>query len=169
MDIIFASGLSEEQKQFAAENDVELVYTPIGKDAFVFFVNVNNPIDDITSQKLRQIYSGKITKWSELGIKGIGKIKAFQRDSGSGSQTMLERFMKSEKLAEPPRENVIDEMGGIISKTADYKNYKNAIGYSFRFYASEMVKNSQIKLLDWICSEQGRYIIEKTGYIPINK
>lgn len=38
-------------------------------------------------------------------------------------------------------------MGGIIEKTADYKNYKNAIGYSFRFYTTEMVNNDNIKLL----------------------
>lgn len=207
-DIIFVAGPSDEQKQFAAENNVELIYTPIGKEAFVFFVNAKNPVDGMTSEQIRRIYSGKITKWSELGVKGMGKIKAFQRDQGSGSQTMLERFMKSENLMEPPSEPADDGMFGIINKTADYKNYKNAIGYSFRFYATEMVKNSQIKLLkvdgvepnkenienvtyplvsefyavtrtdasentkkllDWICSEQGIEIIEKTGYTPINR
>ena len=47
----------------------------------------------------------------------------------------------------PPREDVIDGMGGIITKTSDYRNYKNALGYSFRFYSTSMVKNDKIKLL----------------------
>jgi phosphate transport system substrate-binding protein len=34
---------------------------PIGKDAFVFFVNKNNPINNITSSQIRAIYSGAIT------------------------------------------------------------------------------------------------------------
>ena len=56
--------------------------------------------------------------------------------------------MGDKELIKPIEENVIGDMGGIISKTADYKNYKNAIGYSFRYYSQEMVKNNQIKLLN---------------------
>jgi len=50
-------------------------------------------------------------------------------------------------IIEPIMDDRIDGMGGIIDRTADYKNYKNAIGYSFRFYSTEMVGNDQIKLL----------------------
>lgn len=206
-DIIFVAGPSEKQETDAKENNVELVYTPIGKEAFVFFVNAKNPVDNMELDQIKKIYSGKITNWKELGIKGYGKIRAFQRDSGSGSQTALEKLMQGENLIIPPEENVIDGMGGIINRTADYKNYKNALGYSFRFYSSEMVSNNQIKLLkingvfpdieniengsypicsqfyavtradasentkrllDWIKSPQGRYIIEKTGYTALD-
>ena len=146
-DIIFAALPSAEQEQYAAENGVELVYTPIGKEAFVFFVNAKNPISDITVSDLQKIYSGEIDEWSSLGIDGMGKIKAFQRDAGSGSQSTMEKFMGDIPLADAPKADVIGDMGGIIEKTADYKNYKNAIGYSFRFYSTEMVKNNQIKLL----------------------
>jgi phosphate transport system substrate-binding protein len=38
-------------------------------------------------------------------------------------------------------------MGDIINKVAVYRNFSNAIGYSFLFYSTEMVKNDQIKLL----------------------
>ena len=146
-DIIFAALPSEEQKQFAKENGVELVYTPIGKEAFVFFVNSKNPIDNISIEEIQKVYSGEITQWEELGVKGFGDIKAFQRDKGSGSQSTLEKLMAGQSLMTPPKEDVIDGMGGIIKQTADYKNFKNAIGYSFRFYSTEMVKNNKIKLL----------------------
>lgn len=146
-DIIFAAPPSDKQKEYAIESGVELVYTPIGKEAFVFFVNAENPIDNITVDEIKKIYSGQITDWEDLGVDGLGNIKAFQRDAGSGSQSTLEKLMAGEKLMTPPKEDVIGGMGEIIEKTADYKNYKNAIGYSFRFYSTEMVKNNQIKLL----------------------
>lgn len=206
-DIIFVAAPSEEQKQYAAENGVELIYTPIGKEAFVFFVNSNNPIDDLTLEQVQAIYSGEITSWSELGVNGLGDIRAFQRDEGSGSQTTLERIMAGKELMTPPMEDVVSGMGGIIERAADYKNYKNAIGYSFRFYSTEMVANDQIKLLsingvaptteniengtyplasyfyavtrsdagestnalvEWILSDQGQELIEKTGYSPLD-
>lgn len=205
-DIIFAGGPSKEQEEFAKENGVELVYTPIGKEAFVFFVNSKNPLENITIKQIQDIYSGNITKWDELNVSGFGEIRAFQRDEGSGSQTALVKLMGDKELMEPIEENVIGGMGGIISKTADYKNYKNAIGYSFRYYSQEMVNNNQIKLLniegiepnlnniengtypiaseffavtrtnadentkkllDWVLSNQGQELVEKTGYTHV--
>lgn len=146
-DIIFVAAPSKQQQEFAAQHSVELEYTPIGKEAFVFFVNSQNPIENITIDNIQDIYTGKLDSWSQLGIEGLGRIKAFQRPEGSGSQSALIRLMDGAPLMEPMRRDVIDGMGGIISKTADYKNYKNAIGYSFRFYSTEMAANNQIKLL----------------------
>lgn len=146
-DIIFVVAPSEEQLQYAADNGVELEFTPIGKEAFVFFVNAENPIDSITVDQIKGIYSGKITNWSELGANGLGKIRAFQRNEGSGSQTALINLMGSTPLMNPPKEDVSGFMGGIITQVADYRNFANSIGFSFRFYATEMVQNNQIKLL----------------------
>jgi len=47
----------------------------------------------------------------------------------------------------PPKEDVVSGMGGIIAKTAEYRNHRNAIGFSFRFFAEEMVSNGNIRLL----------------------
>lgn len=145
-DMIFVASASEKQAAYAEENGVELTFTPIGREAFVFFVNAQNAIDSLTVEQIRQIYSGEITDWSALGA-DLGQIRAFQRDEGSGSQTALQNLMAGRALMTPPKEDVVSGMGGIIEQTADYKNYKNAIGYSFRFYSTEMVKNNQIKLL----------------------
>ena len=146
-DMIFAAPPSDEQAQYAADNGATLVYTPIGKEAFVFFVNAKNPLEDITLQQIQDIYAGEITDWSALGVSGLGEIRAFQRDEGSGSQSSLVKIMGDKPLMTPPTEDVVDGMAGVIHRAADYKNYKNAIGYSFRFYATEMVTSDQIKLL----------------------
>jgi len=145
-DIIFCAAPSEEQLEYAKEKGEEMVLTPIGRECFVFFVNAQNPIENLTVSQIRDIYSGKTTQWKDLGV-NMGAIRAFQRDEGSGSQSALIRFMGDVPLMTAPTENVLGDMGGIIEKTADYRNFKNAIGYSFRFYSTQMVKNEQIRLL----------------------
>ncbi|MDF2685948.1 MAG: ABC-type phosphate transport system, periplasmic component, partial [Clostridia bacterium] len=62
-DVIFSTPLSQEQYDYAEyrKNEPELV--PIAMEAFVFVVNINNPIDTLTQQQLKDIYSGKITNW----------------------------------------------------------------------------------------------------------
>lgn len=147
-DIIFVAGPSEEQEAYAAEQGVELVYTPIGREAFVFFVNPQNPIDSLSLEEIRGIYSGGISDWGQLGAKGLGKILAFQRDEGSGSQTALERFvMRGAPLMEADTETYIGGMGEIIEEVSSYKNHRNAIGFSFRFYCTALTKGFDVKLL----------------------
>jgi phosphate transport system substrate-binding protein len=147
-DIIFVAGPSEEQEAYAKEHGVELIYTPIGREAFVFFVHPDNPISGLTIEDLRSIYSGETTRWDQLGVKNLGKILAYQRDEGSGSQTALERFvMKDTPLMPATVDTGIDGMGGIVESVSAYKNHRNAIGFSFRFYCTALMKDFDVKLL----------------------
>ena len=205
-DIIFAAGPSAEQLQEAKEAGVDLQFTPIGREAFVFFVNARNPVDELSIEDIREIYSGAVTNWSAFGGKNAS-IQAFQRPADSGSQTTLIKFMGDVPLMTPPQEEIVGGMGGIINRVSSYRNYENSIGYSFLFFATEMVQNNKIKLIplngvpptrenvsngtypyasefyavtagtqnphvqeliDWILSEQGQYLVEQTGYTPIN-
>ncbi|MFJ7913712.1 MULTISPECIES: substrate-binding domain-containing protein [unclassified Lysinibacillus] len=120
--------------------------TPIGREAFVFFVNHKNSVENLSLEQLKQIYAGKITNWHEVGGENAA-IRAFQRPADSGSQTALERMMGDIPIMEAPAENVATGMGGSIHEVSQYRNYKNAIGYTFRFYSTEMVNNHEIKLL----------------------
>lgn len=146
VDLIFVAGPSEEQLELAEKEGVELELTPIGREAFVFFVNRRNPVEGLSLEQIRGIYSGEITSWAEVGGKEEA-IRAFQRPQNSGSQTALQRLMGDVPLMEPEQEEVVSGMGGILRKAADYKNYSNAIGYSFRFYATEMAAQDEIRFL----------------------
>ncbi len=205
-DIIFVAPPSKEQLEAADTAGVQFRYTPIGKEAFVFFVNSQNPVNDLTTEQLQAIYSGEITNWKELGGNDE-TIRPFQRNENSGSQTAFVNFMQEKAIMKPPMEDVIMFMSGIVNQAADYTNYGNAIGFSFRFYVNEMVKNKEVKILkingiypdletigngtyplsssffaltltdnnkpnvtkflEWIVSEQGQYLVKKTGYCPI--
>ncbi len=114
----------------------------------VFFVHPDNPIDGLTLAQLRSIYSGETTRWDQLGAQGLGVIRAYQRDEGSGSQTALERFvMRDTPLMLADRESRVDGMGGIVETVSAYKNHRNAIGFSFRFYCTALMKGFDVKLL----------------------
>lgn len=205
-DIFFGAYPSEKQIKEAKLHGTEFVYTPIGYEAFVFFVHKNNPIDNLTTEQVQAIYSGEIRNWKELGGPDE-EIAAYQRNEGSGSQSMLIRFMDGKKIMEAPTEMVNDFMSGIVEQVSDYRNKKGSIGFSFRYYLEGIIKNPNIKilsidgvaptvenikngsypitgplyavtwegnsnenvekLLDWVLSEEGQYIIEKTGYAGI--
>ncbi|MCC5846932.1 MAG: substrate-binding domain-containing protein [Verrucomicrobia bacterium] len=146
-DMIFVARPSQAHLDMAEELGVELILTPIGREAFVFFVNEQNEVRGLTTEQIQGIYSGEITNWRDVG--GANQaIRPFQRPENSGSQTMLQTLMEGKTLMEPPTEDVVAGMGGIINQTANYRNYRGSIGYSFRFFASEMVQEGQIRFLE---------------------
>lgn len=72
---------------------------------------------------------------------------------------------------EPIKEDKLRGMGGIISATADYRNYPGALGFTFRYYANELVKDKKVKLLKIDGVEpsaenirSGRYPFVETAY-----
>ena len=145
-DIIFCLEPSDLQLKQFYDNGFTLKLIPIGKEAFVFFVNKENLINNLTIDNIRDIYSGKVTNWNELN--GINQdIIVFQRPKNSGSQTILEKIMGNISIIEPRMEYVASAMKRIINMVADYRNFPNAIGYSFLQFSTEMIKNDQIKLL----------------------
>jgi len=147
VDMIFAAAPSISQENRAGQRGLELKLTPIGKEAFVFFVNNKNTVNGLSREQLKGIYSGKITNWEEVGGKNDA-IRAFQRPEDSGSQSALQSFMGETPIMAAPTEDIASGMGGIINEVAQYKNFKNAIGYTFRFYSTQMVQNNKIKLLE---------------------
>ena len=145
VDIIFCAEPSDSQIEQFNEMGLKLKLIPIGREAFVFFVNYENTVNDISLDNIRGIYTGKIRNWKILNGRNE-RIIAFQREKNSGSQTMFEKIMGI-PLKNPRRENVQGDMLGIINQVADYRNFSNAIGYSFLFFTTEMIHNGQIKLL----------------------
>ncbi|MCL2004714.1 MAG: substrate-binding domain-containing protein [Planctomycetaceae bacterium] len=146
-DMIFMLRPSEKQLQEAEAKGVELVITSIGYEAFVFFVSVVNPVDGLSLEQIRDIYSKRTTHWDALGGRRE-RILPFQRPEGSGSQTAMLRVMGGVPMAPPQLEEFRPGMGGIVRDVADYRNYGNAIGFSFRYYVEGLFKHDGVKLLE---------------------
>lgn len=189
-DILFCAAPSEEQKQYALDKGVELVYVPIGLEGFVFFVNENNPVDDLTVEQVRKIYACEYTNWSQVG--GANRIiNPVTRLEGSGSQTTFEAFMGDYPIG---RKSLLAITGA-------------SIGFSFRYYMDGIVENDAVKMLslngvypsaeniqnrsypivaqfyaiyradndnenipvlvDWLLSDEGQELIEQCGYVRL--
>ena len=129
IDIAFCAKPSDEQVQYGLDKGIELELIPIGREAFVFLVNKNNPVDNLSMQQLKDIYSGKITNWKDVG--GANRpINVVQRNQGSGSQTTLEKLFGKDIAS-----NFFGPFGA-------------SIGFSFRFYVEELTKHGHIKMLE---------------------
>ena len=146
-DLILVTAPSEDEKKLAKEKGVEFEIVPIVKDAFVFFVNTDNPVESLTLEQIQNIYSGDIKNWKDVGGENE-RILAYQRPDNSGSQSgMLELVMKGKKMMKPLTETVSQTMEDIIDVISDYSNGKNAIGYSYYYYATQMYTNDKMKML----------------------
>lgn len=145
-DLIFVFRPSKKQVEDAAAKGREFAITPIGREAFVFFVNRDNPVDSLTVRQVKDIYSGKIRNWKEVGGNDI-PVAPYQRYEGSGSQSRMERFMEGEQLMTPATEYRFRHMMGIVKNVDRYHNYHSAIGYSFYLYVDKMLAGGGVKLL----------------------
>jgi len=100
----------------------------IAIDGIAVILNKNNPIANLTMEQIKDIYTGTITKWEQLGAAANGKkggIAVVSREPGSGTRGAFEELLKfQDKLVKGAIE--FDGTGAIkaeVSRNAD------AIGY----------------------------------------
>lgn len=146
-DILIVYEPSSEVLKVIQESNAQLEFKSLGRDALVFLASENNPVDSLTGKQLYDIYTGNITNWSRVGGEDM-EIKAFQRPSSSGSQTLMEKLvvpveeiMQGEQVVRPA------EMGDLIDALAEYNNERNALGYSVYFYAKNMYSKPGLKFI----------------------
>lgn len=146
-DLILVTYPTDEELKIAKEKGAELEIIPIVKDAFVFFINTDNPVENLTIEQIQEIYSGKIKNWRDVGGDNE-KIIAYQRPEQSYSQLgMMSLVMKGKKMISPITETISQGTQEIINVISDYNNEKNSIGYSYYYYATKMYTTDKMKLL----------------------
>jgi len=146
-NIIFAYEPPADALAYLETYDVELEMAPIGRDALVFLVNVKNPVQNLSTKQIIDIYQGKIKNWKEVGGSDT-KVKPFQRNETSGSQTLMRKLVMGGKpLMEAPKEYIETEMGGLVDAIATYNNSDYAIGYNVYYYVSQMKDDEQVTML----------------------
>jgi phosphate transport system substrate-binding protein len=108
-----------------AEKGAGLTERIIARDGIAIIVNPSNPIADLTIDQIRDIYSGAIADWSQLGAGKSGKIAVVSREPGSGTRGAFEELIDlKDKLALGSVE--FDGTGAI---KAEISRNQDAIGY----------------------------------------
>ena len=144
-DILLVYEAADETKEQLEEYD-PLDIRELGKDALVFLVNEDNPVESLSIQQIYDIYTGKITNWSQVGGNDVA-IEAFLRPETSGSQTLMRKLILGDAELIEGQFEEIPSMEGIINRLKDYENDSNALGFSVYYYASSMHQVPGVRLI----------------------
>lgn len=146
-DFVYNLLLSDSQLSYASHLDVAVEQTRIAREGFVFLVSRDNPVDSLTVEEIKGIYSGEITNWSQVGGEDM-PIAAYQRNRDSGSQNFMEEFMGDTPLVDAPSVLRPGMMGSLVDSVAAYDGETGGIGYSVYSYVHGMYDaDGRVKLL----------------------
>jgi phosphate transport system substrate-binding protein len=122
----------------AVANEVYPIPFAVALDCLLPMVHPSNPVNGLTTQQLRDIYSGKVTNWKDVGGNDEA-IVVVGRDTSSGTYgTWQEMIMDIEgNTRVSPKAQTAASSGAMLSTVA---NNKNAIGYDGIGYIDNTVK-----------------------------
>ncbi len=129
----------EQAKKNTGKAPVEFT---VGFDALAVYVHKDNPLSEVTLQQLADIYaeSGKVTRWSELGVKIPGAaddtIVRVSRQSSSGTY----EFFREHALGGKDYKLGSRDLNGSKEVVELVGSTPTAIGYSGMGYATPAVK-----------------------------
>ena len=118
-DIGLASRAMKDQEKSAG-----LQETTVALDGIAIIVNAGSKVADLTVQQIADIFTGKITDWSEVGG-DPGAISCIGRESGSGTRDGFESITDTKDACKLDQE--LTSTGGVIEAVA---GNPNAIGYA---------------------------------------
>lgn len=106
-----------------------LVQVPIGLDGLAVIVHRSNTIPGLTMLQLRNLYSGRVLDWQDVGG-APGDVLLTSREDGSGARDLFEKLvMGREQVALTAV--VMPTSGDVVEYVADNPT---AIGYVSRAY-----------------------------------
>ncbi len=189
--------MKDEEIKKAKENGVDPVSTVIAKDAIAIIVNKDNPIKSITKEQLKEIYTGQITNWKELGGADM-KIVPVTRDSSSGtfeifeekilgkgtemiSSAVVQGSNQAVKTTVSKTPGAIGYIGlgyvdstvktvafdGVLPSKENVLNGTYEISRPLLMYTDGVPKGVVKEFIDFVMSPEGQKIVEEVGYIAV--
>jgi phosphate transport system substrate-binding protein len=133
--------IKAEEVDEAKANGVEPVEHIIARDAIAVIVNPENPVNELTLQQISDIYSGKLTNWSEVGGEDRPIVR-LSRETNSGThvyflETVLRLGNSKDKTLFSTNTLLLPSSEGII---AEVRQNPNAIGYDGLGYVPKDLK-----------------------------
>lgn len=150
-----------------------VVTTTIAKDNIAIIVHLDNPINDITIETLRDIYTG-----------GDTSVMVVTREQGSGTRSTFEKsVMDKEEITDTA---IVVSSNGILRNTI--AGNEVGIGYISAGYVDESVKELNVDVnigrnlylvtkenpsqdiqdfIDYVLSDAGQSIVEEVGFTRV--
>ena len=155
-------GLSSRALKDDEKADVD--GTTIALDGIAIIVNNASKVEDLTVDQLKQMFTGEITNWSEVG--GDGEIVLIGREAGSGTRDGFESIVEVKDSCKYAQE--LTATGAVISAV---EANPLAIGYASLSAVGDTVKMVTVGGVE--CSEDtvkdGSYEVQRPFVFVTNK
>lgn len=121
----------------------DLYAVTIAKDAIATIVHPGNPVNDLSLTEIRQVFSGKIENWKEVGG-NPHPIILVTREEGSGTREAFQKMvMEKEEISLGA---LVQDSNGAIRQVV--ASDPNAIGYISLGLVNEKVKALKISSVE---------------------
>lgn len=188
---------SRDLKQEEIDSGIEQLV--IAYDGIVVVTHPSNPVKGLTMVQVKQIFTGEITNWKDLGGKDM-EIVVVSREDGSGSRDAFQEIVDYES-GQLIRNAIVASGNGNIKTTV--ATNKHAVGFisfeyidetvsaleingvqpeaanvldgtyelsrPFLFVYDEQVSQAATQFMEFIVTEEGQKIVESAGAIPLTK
>ncbi len=139
-----------------SSSEKDLIPITIAKDAIAVIVNPKNPVNNLSIHQIREIFSGKIKNWAEVG--GVpNPIIVITREEGSGTRDSFQNMVMGKD--EITLEALVQDASGTIRQLV--ADDPNAIGYISLGLVNEKIKPLKISGIEPNIEniENGKYIL----------
>lgn len=180
----------------ASTNGVDAKANVIAMDGIVMIVNPVNPIDGLTKKQIKDIYTGSISNWKDLGGKDE-KIVVISRDSSSGTFEAFATLaldnskVRSDALMQASNQAVASTVAntpgcigyvglGYVTSSVKAINFngvkasketvligKYKLGRPLFMYTNGEPKGLVKELIDFILSPEGQKLVEDDGFVGL--
>lgn len=128
--IVTARELTQKQKDFLKTKERNVKSQRIAVDAIAIIVNPANNIDELSVSELREIMSGKSSRWDDVFPSKLGKIQIiFDRQGSSTMKYMSDSVMRGEKFSQEVF--ACDNNQEVFEQVEKRKNAIGVIGVSW--------------------------------------
>jgi len=196
-DIADASrSIKDKEKEKAKENNVRAYENVVALDGIAVIVHPSNPVDGLSVEQIKKIYTGGISNWNEVGGKKT-KITVISRDSASGTFETFNELALDKERVRP--DALLQASNQAVAQTVS--RTPGAIGYVGLGYLSSAVKGVSVEgveptnenvingsyelarklfmytngapegivkaFIDFVLGEEGQELVKKAGYVPL--
>ena len=165
------------------------------KDALSVYLNLQNPVRNLTSQQIRDVFTGKISSWRDLGGEDA-TISVIGRTPNSGTYLFFEEHIllgtpyRDGVLALSTTEAVVDAVAkdryaigyggmaygqnvfhafvdGVEPSGENVRNGDYPLARYLYLYTAQKPTAELKKFIDWVLGREGQAIVQQIGYIPL--
>ena len=188
--------MKDKEKDNAKENGVNAVEHIVAMDGIAIAIHPSNPIEALTKAQVKDIYTGKVSNWKEVGGKDQ-KIVAISRDSASGTYEAFhvlalnkDKF-RADAIRQTSNNSVAQVVGntpggigyiglgyitpkvkvvtveGVVPSNETVNSKEYAYSRPLYMYTNGEPTGIVKEYLDFVKSKEGQKVVAEQGFVPI--